>query len=59
METIYTILLIIGVIIIFIGIVRLIIEPPKDFTDFILQLFLIDWLSDIFCSIIESICDSD
>jgi hypothetical protein len=43
--------------IVFIGIVRLIIEPSTGFFDFLGQLFLLDLLMDLFSSIVDSIGD--
>jgi len=54
---IWTILLVILGIIVFVGMIRLIISPANSFMEFFGQLFLIDLLGDLFEIIFHSIDD--
>jgi hypothetical protein len=43
--------------IVLIGIIRIIFKPSDSFGDLLMDLFLLDWLGDIFVSILENIGD--
>lgn len=53
-----TILLVILAVIVFIGIIRVIVTPSESFFDFIMDIFLLDLLIDLFVLILEAIADS-
>ncbi len=59
MDTFINILIIISLIIVVIGIIRLILEPPRNVGNFFIQLFLIDLLGDLFNGILENFSSND
>ncbi len=59
MDTLILIALIVGGLVVFTGLIRVLFTPPKNGIDYFVQFFLLDWLVDLFAAIIEAICDSD
>lgn len=59
MHILMTIGLAIIAIILIIGIIRVIFKPSNSFTDFLVDIMLLDWMGDILGGIFEALGDID
>ena len=57
MDIFYGVLLIIGLIILVIGLFRVIFAPYTVFVNFIMEMFLIDWLMDLIIIVLDSLAE--
>ncbi len=55
MGTFISVLLIIIAVILFIGIIRICFKPSDSLGELLIDLFLIDWISDVIVAILENI----